>query len=316
VSARAKWAGRAAAGLALAVSAGLHAGQLPAPEAPAGARRTRLHVIASESMFATVNRNDATAALKSAFEMLGRQRGFVLDSRVVSVAAPAGIRRRLAEDSADLLILAIRDFLELEASGLLKAEIAGTRRRDGDPRYRYVLLVRPEAGVKDFGGLRGKTASVFSHLESGIGMAWLDVSLARGNLGRAASFFGAVNAVRKAQECILPLFFGRIEACIVDEPNFLVMKEMNPQLDRLRVLARSEPLLDSVIAAPVKPHPHRREIMEAILSLHAEPRGVQLLMVFKAAQAVALGPDGLESTRAFWKEHGKLILASGKESVP
>jgi ABC-type phosphate/phosphonate transport system substrate-binding protein len=264
-------------------------------------------------MFATLNRNDAVAAIKAWFEIVGRERGFTLDSEVDTSNSLAEMRRRLMEESVDILILEITDYLRLERTGLLRPQLLGSRTATGEPRYSYVLLVDPASGVQDLAGLRGKTLNHSSRLESNTSMAWLELTLAKERLGRATSFLGATKAVSNPQECVLPLFFGRVDACVVDEVNLELLKEMNPQLGKLRVLARSVPLVDSVIAAPVKPHPYRRELLEAILGLHQHPRGRQLLMVFKTGKLITIRPGDLDSARAFWAEHGKLVGEFGKE---
>ncbi len=315
MSAHAKWAGAA---LLLALAATLLSAQQGQAPAAGGAalRPARLHAIVSSRMFTIVNRNDAVAAVKAWFELVGRDRGFALDSKVETSDSLAEMRRRLLEDSIDILILDITDYLQLERTGLLRPELLGSRTGSGDPRYSYVLLVGPDSGVQDLAGLRGKVVNHFSRLESNTSSAWMDLLLAKQKLGRAASFFRTAKAVSKPQDCVLPLFFGRADACIVDEVNLDLLKEMNPQLGKLRVLARSAPLVDSVIAAPVKPHPYREEMVEAILGLHQHPRGKQLLMVFKTGRLLRIRSGDLDSARAFWKEHDDLRLASGKESVP
>jgi phosphonate transport system substrate-binding protein len=114
---------------------------------------------------------------------------------------------------------------------------------------------------------------------------------------------------------VLPLFFGALDACVVDEVNLELLKEMNPQLAKLRVLARSAPLLESVIATPVEPHPHRKELLETILALNNSPRGRQLLMVFRTGRLVHFKPGDLDTTRALWLEHGRLF-GSAVRSTP
>jgi len=65
----------------------------------------------------------------------------------------------------------------------------------------------------------------------------MDVLLSKQKLGRADSFFGSVKAAATAQSCILPVFFGSADACVVDEINLELAREMNPQLGRLRAIA-------------------------------------------------------------------------------
>ena len=81
---------------------------------------------------------------------------------------------------------------------------------------------------------------------------------------------------------------------------------MNPQLGQLRVLARSRPMIESVIAVPAEPHPYQKELIDAMLSLHEDPRGRQLLMVFKTARLVRVQPGDLDSARELWRDFYRL----------
>jgi hypothetical protein len=108
----------------------------------------------------------------------------------------------------------------------------------------------------------------------------------------------------------LPLFFGTVDACVVDETNLNLAKEMNPQLGQLRVLARSRPMIGSVIATPVEPIPYQNELLDTILALHEDARGRQLLMVFKTDRVVRVQPGDLDSARELWRDYSRLPASS------
>jgi ABC-type phosphate/phosphonate transport system substrate-binding protein len=277
---------------------------------PPGLRHTRIYGVASTKNFTNINQNDARAALKVWFDVLAQQRGFILDSKVDILDNVAGIRERLQSHSVDLLIMAITDYFALESSGLVVPLLTDARSPQGGALDSYVLLVRPSSGPTTVASLRAKNILVFSRGSGKAGAAWLDVLLSNEKLGRAASFFASVKSPDKAQACILPLFFGTVDACVVDEINLNLAKEMNPQLGQLRVLARSRPIIESVIATPVEPHPYQNELIDAMLSLHHDPRGRQLLMVFKTDHIVRIQPGDLDSARELWRDYYRLPGAS------
>src|ERR1035437_5382024 len=269
-------------------------------------RHARLYGVASSKTFNNVNRNDARAALKVWFDVVGQQRGFVLDSKVDIVDSVAEIRARLESHSVELVMLGITDYLELESSRLVVPVLTDSRSAHGGALYSYLLLVNPSSGATAIASLRGKNILVSSRGGYNTGLAWLDVLLGKEQLGRAASFFASIKAPDKAQACILPLFFGTVDACVVDEVSLNLAKEMNPQLGQLRVLARSRPMIESVIATPAELHPFQKELIDAILSLHEDPRGRQLLMVFKTDRVVRIQPGDLDSARELWRDYYRL----------
>jgi ABC-type phosphate/phosphonate transport system substrate-binding protein len=265
-------------------------------------RHARLYAVASSKTVHNVNRNDARAALKVWFDVVGQQRGFVLDSKVDIVDSVTEIRERLESHSVELVLMGITDYLALESSRLVVPVLTGSRSAQGGALYSYLLLVNPSFGATTIASLRGKNILVSSRSGHNTGMAWLDVLLGKEQLGRAASFFASIKAPDKAQACILPLFFGAVDACVVDEINLNLAKEMNPQLGQLRVLARSRPLIESVIATPAAPFPYQKELIDAILSLHENSRGRQLLMVLKTDRLVRIQPGDLEPARELWRD--------------
>jgi ABC-type phosphate/phosphonate transport system substrate-binding protein len=284
------------------------AAQRTAPNlAPGALRHTHLWGVASAKSLDNVNRNDARASLKIWFDVLAQQRGFVLDSRVDIVDTVAEIRDRLQSHTVDVLVLTAPDYLELESHHLVVPALAHVRGWQGNKLYSYVMLVNPaSAADTTVAGLRGKTLLAASHNGSNAALAWADVLLSTEKLGRAASFFASVKVPATAQACILPVFFGSADVCAVDEINLELAKEMNPQLGRLRVIARSRPMLESLIATPVEPHPYRKELFDAMMTLHQDPRGRQMLMVFKTDRLVPIQSGELDSTRELWRDYERL----------
>ena len=169
-----------------------------------------------------------------------------------------------------------------------------------------MLLVNSASGLTTIADLRGKNLLMSARGERNIVMAWLDVLLGKEKLGRSATFFASAKTANKAQTCILPLFFGTVDACLVDEINLDLAKEMNPQLAKLRVLARSHPMVESVIALPSDPRLYQSDLIDAMLALHETPGGRQLLMVFGTDHLVRLQPGDLDSSRELLDEYDRL----------
>jgi ABC-type phosphate/phosphonate transport system substrate-binding protein len=276
-----------------------------APAAGPAKRQTRLHCMGSHLLFTTVNRNDAIASMRAWILAVGRSRGFDFELKLEVFDSTDEAEARLRENSVDALTLDTPDYLKLAALGLIEPVAIGTNR--GRPgAYSYMLLVRDDTGIRGLADLRGREVVINSRTKSGVGLAWLETHLAANRLGRAAEFFGAVQETYRPSTCALPLFFGRVDACVIDEGNFEVMKELNPQLGRLKELGRSEPLVEGLVAMPVKPHPHREELIEAILGLHKVPAGAQMVTLFKTGAMIRAGPEHFESSRALWSRYNRL----------
>jgi ABC-type phosphate/phosphonate transport system substrate-binding protein len=269
-----------------------------------------VNVVASSSAFANVNHDDAKAAMQTWLNLATRQRAVPLDTNVDIIDSVREILGRLENHSAEMLILTTADFLEIENSHLAVPVLTHALTSRGVAPYSYLLLVSPSSPATTIADLRGKTVLAASRGGSNTARVWLEVLLSKENLGRSASFFASLKVPQKGQECILSLFFGKVDACAVDEVTLNLAKELNPQLGQLKVLARSRPMVGSVIATPVEPTPHKDELIGAALALHNDPNGRQLLQLFKTERVVRLQPGDLDSARELFAEYHRLEGAS------
>ncbi|QOY89606.1 phosphate/phosphite/phosphonate ABC transporter substrate-binding protein [Paludibaculum fermentans] len=281
----------------------------------AGLTRTYLRVSASESVFATVNQADAIASMKVWSEQLGKLRGFQLDAKVAIALSIPQMRQSLKDHMVDLLVLDTPDYLVLSETNLLDAVFAGTERGQLAV-YQYLLLTNDSSGAVTLPGLRQKRVVISSRTKSNLGLMWLETLLGDSRLGRAGAFFSSVEINYRSSQCVMPLFFRRIDACVVDSGNWEAMKELNPQLGRLRVVARSEPYLEGVVAMPLQPHPHQDELVASLLNLHKTPAGEQLGIVFRIGPLVRASKAQFESVRVLRNKYRHIVEASSSGLGP
>lgn len=282
------------------------AGDMPA--AP-GLTRSYLRVSASESVFANVNQTDAVASMKIWSEQIGKSRGLQLDAKVGIAQSMAQMRQSLKERMVDLLVLDTPDYLTLAETNLLDAVFAGTNRGQL-AAYPYLLLVDDPSGAMPLAGLREKRVVVTSRTKSNLGLIWLETLLAENRLGRASTLFGGLEINYRSSQCVMPLFFHRIDACVIDSGNWEAMKELNPQLGRLHVVAYSEPFLEGAVAMPIQPHPHQAELIASLLNMHKTPAGEQLGIVFKIGPLVRVNKAQFESVRVLRNKYRRLVETS------
>jgi phosphonate transport system substrate-binding protein len=274
----------------------------------AGQPAARLNILLSQRLFVVANRNDVAAAMKKWGDVASCAIHIKVDSKVDVAQSQSEIRRRLLDKSVDVLVLDSVEFLKLSAAGLVEG-VAVVSRSGQPTSFSYVLLTGDR--IDTLAQLRSRSATFFPHTLSAFSVAFMDMLLARNHLGRAESFLGPSNVTNKPTDCILPLFFGRTDACVVDSYNWELAKEMNPQLGKkLKVFAQSAPLVDEVTAIPAiprMPEVQRQQIVDGLLSMHKYPAGNQILAVFKSGPMILYKPEYLDSTRAFWEEYVRIL---------
>jgi ABC-type phosphate/phosphonate transport system substrate-binding protein len=122
------------------------------------------------------------------------------------------------------------------------------------------------------------------------------------------AFFGKVSLIRKSSQVLLPVFFKQADACLINSDAFETTVELNPQMKRdLKIIARSPSGTTSVICIRTTLKPALRQtLVDSLRDLHAEPKGQQILTLFKVEKLLPFEPSYLESARQLIQDHGKL----------
>jgi len=281
---------------------------------PAPLRGTRLDVVFSASLFRTVNRNDATAAIRVWASMFAQTHGFQLSTTLDVADDVAGVRRRVLAGSVGVLGLDVVEYFQL--ADLAEVEPVFWALGEGNAPPRWLLLVGSESGISSLEGLRAKTAIIYAKTGANLGQVWLDAMLYDGRLGRPDRFLRSVDVVAKASSAILPVFFGKADAAVVDEPSFDVAKEMNPQLGvKLRVLTASPPLPEGILCICRNRLEFREEFVQDMQELQRDPQGRQMLMVFRFSRLAPVDIPALMPLRQMWRKHTLLFKPTEKASV-
>ncbi|MBL8173216.1 MAG: PhnD/SsuA/transferrin family substrate-binding protein [Bryobacterales bacterium] len=292
--------------LLLALTVGHALSQGPAARKPA-----RMFVMASQSLFAGVNRNDAAAALRVWVEALGRRRGFDFELKMDIFSAPSEAAERLQAASVDLLILDTPDYAALAGRKLIEPVASGSDRGKAGA-FEYLLLAREGSQLQTWHDLGNKRIAVSSRTGANMGLAWADTALSGLRIASPASFFASVTVAAKPSACVLPVFFGKLDACIVDRYGFDLMKELNPQLGRLKVIARSEPVVEGMIAFPMERHRNREELIESVYELHKDPAGAQMVILFRSGPLIPATAAVFDTARSIWEKSLRLDTASAR----
>lgn len=283
-------------------------GLLEAQDPPSldGKTTARLNLMVSDALFASSNRNDAMSSMKVFIDALAVHKNLRLDTRIQVTPSIEEVGRGLRDKSVDMLLLDTMEYLNLSKTNSLEVIAIGSSKGQV-PTHHYLLLVRDPA-VSNVSELAGKDLLISSRTKWDFGIAWMESLLAEARLGRIKTFFGSMNSNYRPSSCVLPLFFGKTDACVVDSLNYELLKELNPQLGKLKAIARTEPIFEGLLAMPTDPHPYRREIIESVHELHRLPSGEQILTIFKVGPMVPPPQGVVENMRRLFN---KLLRLTG-----
>ncbi len=265
--------------------------------------KTHIKVALIESAFLGSNENDAAAAFKTFARTVGKQKGYDMEITISTfkdadelVSLPENMRPHIA-------ILESWEFLKIEKEGWLTPVAATSIDRDRVCST-FEILVLPDSPAKTIEDLRGKTINILFMPQTQIGFPWLRSLLREHNLATMESFFKDIKVETDPMKAILPVFFGQRDAGLITGEKFKLMAELNPQLNKMRPIAVSEPLMCGItgINQTGWDSPKiKQDFIDGILELHLSPTGQQILHLFKTDQIVTYRPEEMETVRALAK---------------
>ena len=277
-------------------------GQVP----PASLRHVRLHMVFSASLFPSGNRNDAVAAVGVWASMFGRTRGFQVNSTIDVVDDVEEAHKLVLAGSANVLALDVVEYFRLADVGEIEP-VFWALRGDAIAPPRYVVLVGAQSGIASLESLRGKSVKFLANTNANLGRVWIDALLYDHHLGHSSQFFRSAEIVPKASAAILPVFFGKADAAVVDEDSFNVAKELNPQVGaKLRVLSASPPLPEGIFCICRKRIEFCEDFLKSVQELQLDPQGKQILMVFRFSGLAPVDMSAMAQVREMWRKQSLL----------
>ena len=262
----------------------------------------RLIIAYSDKTFIDVDIKDATAAMKSYVNELANKMGIHGESHLYSNIET--LISDVQQGKIDLYVLRTMDFLHAEKR--LQGEPAIIHSKNGKSASRYLLLVSSDAPISNLSDLRNKKISVLKGDD--VAPLFANVLLLREGHPEMKGFFSSIEEKAKPSQAILAVFFGQANACIVEDSAFRTMVELNPQVGRkLRVLKESPDIMTSIsFFRKGLPEETKSMVLQKSFTLKTEPRGKQILMLFKIDDITRAKESDIDSLRAMMAEYDRL----------
>jgi len=295
-------------GLAIALLVAAASPVLGDNSAPATAP-TEIRFAFSKSMFIAVNENDAKAAVKVYVQSIGYQNGIFVNNAEILDGTNA-IAKALENQQADLLVLTAEEFFALEHLGLegpvRMCKVNGSFTED------YLLLSREDGPLRQLEDLKGCSLIVANDPRASLAALWLEVLCREHGLGPAHLALGKYTSAEKTTQVVLPVFFGKADACIVTRNGWEIMCELNPQLKKqLRVVAVSPTLVPVLTCFRHGfTEAFKQQIFKAVDLSATRPCFPQLMTLFKC-DGLGHGPLAmLDGTRDFLSTYHQLCAVT------
>ena len=261
-------------------------------------RPTTLRMIFTDSVFEGIHRADALAAITVWAERIGVGRGFELTAETNAYDRVQDVYKRIVAGTADFIIMDAFHYFELADQGApIKPMFVPDR---GDyVMEEYFLLTKRGQAPDTLAELRGHSIALVKMAGANMAQTWTDLLLAKEGHPTIFEFFSGTRIVGKPSAALLPVYFGQLDACVIDRSGFELTVELNPQIGKsLEIFRQSPPFLETVLCLHDDYVEVRQDLIEALQEMHTTPTGQQLLLVFKIDQLLDFEPRYLDSIRA------------------
>ncbi len=248
---------------------------------------TRVRLAISESLvFPNVNLDDARAAMRIWLKrvMVDLNVVFELSPNVFDTTEEILQRARIGDfDAVALNVIEYRQIAEfLDSSQIITPQ--GAAGMD-----RYLLLAKRDSEILRLADLKGRNLLVLKDPKMCVADAWLSTILADSGRGPSEQFFRSVTEETKPAQVILPVFFGRVDACLTFGHSFDTMCELNPQVGKALIPIAASPEMTVILCVFRKNYPGagRDVFTKVYTNLHnsASGRQVEALFQFVGAES-------------------------------
>ncbi len=269
-------------------------------------------VVYSEELFSGVKLNDVQVAMdmwaKELEEVINNKLNIHLKGKSIFLKKDGDIRDFLLRNNPDLLTISALSYLKIRDIRKWKPIFCG----DGIaniPGKSLFLLIKRNSGYSCLKDLKGKVIALPLNKRSRLVKLWLDNILLQDQCSLYTEHFGTVQQISKASNAVLDLFFGKIDACVVDEELFQTMSELNPQLSKsIRIFRRSAPLVSTIVCLNRDLDKNiQQEVYHLAKHFTDNTKGRQLLKLFGSTAATEYEPKYLQSLIDLTSTHDKLL---------
>lgn len=277
------------------------------PTIAAEALAPPFHIGFSTSMFMDVNENDARAAIKIWGEEIARDQNVPTDPAPVILKNIDGLFQALREKRVDALGITLLEYDQLRhevaLSPIFVTYISGSMTE------RYVLLAHRKGPVKTLGDLNGRNLALHVNPRTCLALLWLDTLLIQGGHPAVTQFTGDIFRKTKLAKTVLPVYFRKIDTCVVTRNGFNTMTELNPQLARdLVIIAESSEIVPTIFALRADYNPiYKEKIIVGVRGLEDSPAGKQVLTIFQSDSIDVKPASCLDATLALIKTHKQIV---------
>jgi hypothetical protein len=202
----------------------------------------------SAHIFTEVDLADARAAANEMLQEIINNWALNLKSQVVIYEDIDALRKDILGRNVDIIVVTTPEYLILRNQVNITPFLA--YKFKDLTLDRMLLVSRIDSGVRSIIQLKKRKIAVYSTLNDKLNLSslWLTTLVLKSGGNYRDEYASSVYEVRKGTTAISDVFFQKADAAVVPERNFVISRELNPQIGaQLSVIDSSKYILYSVL---------------------------------------------------------------------
>jgi len=273
----------------------------------------QLRIGFSTKAFVNVPKNDMKIAVGVLSRKVARKTFEFVESRIYD--SPADIKNDLKSKRLDVIALTPEEFIHLRSGVALEPALITVAGNSHE--VELLVLVSKGSGLNSVADLKSRTIALpaLNAQYGSIYRTWIETLAMKEGAASSNVYFSFLKETDSASKAILPVFFRTIDACVISRQSFEITSELNPQLSRdLKVIAQISRLAGGIIVFRKDlSEEYKQKTREALLTLHKDQEGRQLLMLFRLNSLATFRPEYLDTTESLYAEYNeRRAMVAGK----
>jgi hypothetical protein len=182
-----------------------------------------------------------------------------------------------------------------------------------EPTEKFLLVMPADFQLEDLSKRKKRVLMIDQGRSIGqTALIWLDTILWKSGYPKSDVFFTSIEKASKTSQVLLPVFFGKADACVITHSAFELMSEFNPQIKkRLAIREISPGLVTLLVCATDLASPELREFIIAEaqeVERDHDPSVQQAMTIIRMKRFIPFQPEYFQATKALVREHRELAF--------
>ncbi|MBT8341586.1 MAG: PhnD/SsuA/transferrin family substrate-binding protein [Desulfatitalea sp.] len=176
------------------------------------------------------------------------------------------------------------------------------------PTEALFLIAKSSENLETLGRKTKSVLTIDAGRTGANALIWLDSVLWQAGLQDASAHFSQIRTANKASRIVLPVFFGKADACIINASAFELMADLNPQIGKqLTIIERSEDLVAMLLCAtPLAEEQDKVVVNTEARKAMSDENIRQALTIVQMKSIFPFKPEYLTATKALFDSYQSL----------